>query len=145
MSHPFWLVLVALVSGLLWITEKVHALTPEEVLKLKAAGVSEETIQMMLQYEFENNISQEKIEQGYTTDHMGTWKLKDGRTITSTGKRQLPLHYPTEYPPPSPYAPFLSPYIVMPPTRGWRSTPSLESPASSREPTQVPSPSESPY
>jgi hypothetical protein len=114
MSHPFWLVLVALVLTLLGINGEVCALTPEEVLKLKAAGVSEETIQLMLRNESENKVSADKLEQGYATDLMGTWKLRDGRTITSTGKRQLPLHYPTEYPPPSPYAPYVYPYIDFP-------------------------------
>jgi hypothetical protein len=117
MSHPFWLVLFAFVFSLLGINREACALTPEEVLKLKAAGVSEETIQLMLRNESENKISTDKLEQGYATDHMGTWKLRDGRTITSTGKRQLPLHYPTEYPPPSPYVPYVYPYVNIPPPK----------------------------
>lgn len=94
------------------------ALTPEEILKLKKAGVSEKTIQMMLEQERDRQIPPNMTEQGYATDHPGTWKLQDGRTITSTGKRQLPLHYPTEYPPPAPYAPDISPYIFTPPRSG---------------------------
>lgn len=87
------------------------ALTPEEVLQLKKAGVSEKTIQMMLEQERDRQVPPSMTEQGYATGHPGTWKLQDGRTITSTGKRQLPLHYPTEYPPPAPYAPEITPYI----------------------------------
>ena len=124
MSSLFWLALAVFASSLLWINGAVHALTPEEVLKLKAAGVSEETLQMMLRNDRENKISADKLEQGYATDHMGTWKLKDGRTITSTGKRRLPLHYPTDYPPPSPYAPYIYPHIGLPAGETWqRSTP----------------------
>jgi len=111
------LVLVTLVFGLLGLNGATYALSPEEVLKLKAAGVSEETIQLMLRSESEHKVSADKLEQGYATDHMGTWKLRDGRTITSTGKRQLPLHYPTEYPPPSPYAPYVYPYVNVPPPK----------------------------
>jgi hypothetical protein len=102
---------------------RAAALTPEEVLKLKAAGVSDETIQLMIKQEREQRVPPAMVEQGYATDRMGTWKLKDGRTITSTGKRQLPLHYPTEYPPPSPYLPNIYPYVVTPPIDGWRTAP----------------------
>lgn len=94
------------------------ALTPAELLKLKEAGVSEETIQMMLQNEAESRISSDQVEQGYATDHMGSWRLRDGRTIHSTGKRQLPLDYPTEYPTPPPYAPYADPHIILSPDAG---------------------------
>ena len=120
MSALAWLALIVLVANLPWATSPVLALTPEEVLKLKAAGVSEETLQLMLQNEKEDKIPEDMREQGYATDHMGTWKLKDGRTITATGKRQLPLHYPTEYPPPSPYAPYIYPHIGFPLDGEWR-------------------------
>lgn len=122
MSRPLWLVLIALIFGLLGTEGEPYALTLEEVLKLKAAGVSEETIQLMLRNESEKNVSADKLEQGYATDHMGTWKLRDGRTITSTGKRQLPLHYPTEYPLPSPYAPYVYPHVNIPSGKPWRRT-----------------------
>ncbi len=94
------------------------ALTPAEVLKLKEAGVSEETIQMMLQNEAESRISSDQVEQGYATDHMGSWQLRDGRTIHSTGKRRLSLDYPTEYPTPPPYAPYADPHIILSPGAG---------------------------
>lgn len=120
MSYLSWLVLCSLVIIFIVVNGEAQALTPEEVLKLKASGVSEETIQLMLQNEKESKISVDKLEQGYATEHMGTWKLRDGRTITSTGKRQRPLHYPTEYPPPAPYAPYIYPYVNIPAENAWR-------------------------
>ncbi len=123
MSRSIWPVLFCLVSLLVFSANITFALTPEEVLKLKKAGVSEETIQMMLEQEHERQVPPNMIEQDYATDRPGTWKLKDGRTITSTGKRQLPLHYPTDYPPPAPYSPDISPYILTPPLSGWRLAP----------------------
>lgn len=126
MSHSLWLALAAFISSLCLLSDAAHALTPEEVLRLKAAGVSEDTIQLLLRNERESRLSSEKLEQGYATDHMGTWKLRDGRTISSTGKRQLPLHYPTEYPPASEYAPHIYPDIDVPSRRIWRrSSPAL--------------------
>ena len=113
--HNIWLVQFSLIAALFLGANAAFSLTPEEVLKLKAAGVSEPTIQLMLQKEQEDKISSRTLEQGYATEHMGTWKLQDGRTITSTGKRQLPLDYPTAYPPDSPYAPNIYPYVVSPP------------------------------
>jgi hypothetical protein len=115
MSRPVLLVLTSAFIVSLLYGAAGFALTPEEVLKLKAAGVSDETIQLMLQKEQDDKVSTGAVEQGYATDHMGTWKLQDGRTIHSTGKRQLPLGYPTEYPPPSPYSPQIYPYVVVPP------------------------------
>ncbi len=99
------------------------ALTPAEVLKLKDAGVSEETIQMMLQNEAESRISSDQVEQGYATDHMGSWQLRDGRTIHSPGKRQLPLDYPTQYPTPPPYAPYADTHIILSPGAGGHGQP----------------------
>jgi hypothetical protein len=116
--HTIWLVQFSLIAALFLGASAAFSLTPEEVLKLKAAGVSETTIQLMLQKEPEDKIPSRTLEQGYATEHMGTWKLQDGRTITSTGKRQLPLDYPTAYPPDSPYAPNIYPYVVSPPPEG---------------------------
>jgi hypothetical protein len=96
----------------------------------------------MLRNESENKVSADKLEQGYATDHIGTWKLRDGRTITSTGKRQLPLHYPTEYPPPSPYAPYVYPYVSIPPGKAWRRSSPV--PSHLPETQENPSPSPSP-
>jgi hypothetical protein len=118
----------------------VVALTPEEVLKLKKAGVSDETIQLMLEQEHDRRIPSDMVEQGYATDRIGTWKLYDGRTITSTGKRQLPLHYPTEYPPSAPYTPNVYPYVVTPPINGWSTAPSSpSSPKGAGAPSRTPS------
>ncbi len=73
---------------------------------------------MMLQNEAESRISSDLVEHGYATDHMGSWQLRDGRTIHSTGKRRLPLDYPTEYPTPPPYAPYADPHIILSPGAG---------------------------
>jgi hypothetical protein len=136
MSHFIWLALVSLLTVNVFVPVPCSALTPEEVLKLKAAGVSEETIQLMLQKEPEDKVSSDMVQQGYATEHMGTWKLRDGRIIHSTGKRQLPLHFPTEYPPPPPYMPQLYPYVFLPPANIQQSP----VPAQSQQPPQEPSP-----
>lgn len=115
MSRTVVLALIAVLTVVLGSRSAGLALTAEEVLKLKAAGVSDETIQMMLQKELDDKLPPNAVEQGYATEHQGTWQLRDGRTLHSTGKRQLPLHYPTEYPPSPPYAPPIYPYITLPP------------------------------
>ncbi len=118
MPYRFYtLVIISLILTFFCISSTL-ALTSAEVLKLKEAGVSEETIQMMLQNEAESRISSGQVEQGYATDHMGSWQLRDGRTIHSTGKRQLPLDYPTQYPTPPPYAPYADPHIILSPGAG---------------------------
>ena len=147
MSWCVWLVLAALSTIDLFFSPSGFALTPEEVLKLKAAGVSDETIQLMIQKEQEDKVPAEMRQQGYATDQMGTWKLKDGRTIHSTGKRQRPLHFPTEYPPPPPYLPQISPYVFFPPNSSPPPPISPERQQSPREPVpQTPPPlAPSPY
>ncbi len=110
-------VIISLMLTAFW-ASVAFTLTPTEVLKLKEAGLSEETIQMMLQNEAESRISSDQVEQGYATDHMGSWQLRDGRMIHSTGKRRLPLDYPTEYPTPPPYAPYADPHIILSPGAG---------------------------
>ena len=52
-----------------------YALTVEEILSLKKAGVSEETIQMLLEREREDKAMALRA---------GTWKLPDGRVVYST-------------------------------------------------------------
>src|SRR5581483_399731 len=138
MNKMIWLVQLLGIGVLASWGSASFALTPEEILKLKAAGVSEETIQLLLQKEQEEQIPASTVEQGYATDHMGAWKLKDGRTITSTGKRRLPLHYPTDYPPPSPYMPYMYPYVTAPSVQDWRSTAPPVSHAERREPIPPP-------
>ena len=105
MCVPFWL-------------SAVFALSPAEVLKLKQSGVSEATIQMMLENEAAGRVPSDKIEQSYATDGIGSWQLRDGRTIHSTGDRRLPLDFPTNYPTPAPYSPYADPYIFVTPEAG---------------------------
>ncbi len=70
-----------------------YSLTVEEILALKKAGVGDETIQMLLEQEYEERSAAE---------HLGTWTTLDGRVIRSTGKRHRPLSssevYPGQYP-----------------------------------------------
>lgn len=68
-----------------------RALTAEEVLQLKQAGVSDETIQKMLDDE-----SQKRQQDGppnaamqdqkFANDNIGSWTTSDGRVVLSTGK-----------------------------------------------------------
>lgn len=63
----------------------VWALTVEEVLSLKKAGVGDETIQRLLEHEHEDK---------FVAEHLGSWTTPDGRMIRSTGKRRWPLTPP---------------------------------------------------
>jgi hypothetical protein len=65
------------------------ALTVEEIIALKKAGVSEETIQMLLERE-------EKAME----IRAGTWKLRDGRTVYSNegAAPPAPQYGPEAYP-----------------------------------------------
>lgn len=65
-----------------------YALTVEEILALKKAGVSDETIQRLLEQEHEDKA---------VAEHLGTWTTPDGRVIRSTGKRQWSLSPPDLY------------------------------------------------
>ena len=56
-------------------TSPAYSLTVEEILALKKAGVSEETIQMLLEREREDKAMALRA---------GTWKLPDGRVVYST-------------------------------------------------------------
>ena len=58
-----------------WLVSPSFALTVEEILSLKKAGVSEETLQMLLEREREDKL---------TAQRAGTWKLGDGRTFYTT-------------------------------------------------------------
>ena len=62
--------LVLLSSGV-----PVYSLTLEEILTLKKAGVTDKTIQLILQQE------REEI---FTAERLGIWTTRDGRTIRST-------------------------------------------------------------
>jgi len=76
------------------------ALTVAEILALKKNGVSEETLQMLLDRE---------IEEKAMALRAGTWKLRDGRTVYST--EGLPE---VEVPPPSAYVPCIYPEVNVP-------------------------------
>jgi hypothetical protein len=82
-----------LLSLLLWPASAARALTAEEVLQMKQAGVSDETIQQML--ENERLKDQQKVDDApgaameqdkFANDHIGTWTTSDGRVVLSTGK-----------------------------------------------------------
>jgi hypothetical protein len=70
-------------------------LTAEQVLELRRAGVSDETIQKMLE---QGQTSGSTLpgplqQQAEATSHIGSWNLPDGTRILSTGKSDLPNHY----------------------------------------------------
>jgi hypothetical protein len=140
MSLLLWLVQFSFVCLLVLHTDFVFALTPEEVLKLKAAGVSEETIQMMLKKEQDAQIPAAMREQGYATEHMGTWELPNGHTITSTGKRRQPPPYSTAYPYQTPYAPDIYPYLAVPAPGGHHPFPPSSSHPTPHQPHTPPAP-----
>jgi hypothetical protein len=58
-----------------------YSLTVEEILSLKKAGVSEETIQMLLEREREDRAMALRA---------GTWKTGDGRVVYSTEGNATP-------------------------------------------------------
>jgi len=117
---------------------RAGALTADEVLKLKQAGVSDETIQQMLDNERAQQdaanaragATQQMQEQSYAADHIGTHELGDGTVVLSTGKADpqqdvfdptvpnsnantQPMSvYPYVFPggPPGPPAPVLGPH-----------------------------------
>jgi hypothetical protein len=74
MMKTFFSVLLFL-TGLGWVSLPAYALTVEEILSLKKAGVSEETIQMLLEREREDRAIALRA---------GTWKTGDGRVVYST-------------------------------------------------------------
>jgi hypothetical protein len=67
------------------VAQPAYSLTVEEILALKKAGVSEETLQMLLEREREERLMAQRV---------GTWKLADGRTVYTT--EGAPSHS-TEY------------------------------------------------
>ncbi|MCS6927395.1 MAG: hypothetical protein NZ578_16005 [Candidatus Binatia bacterium] len=79
-----------------------QALTVEQVLALKKAGVSDETIQRLLEHAREDKLIAEQL---------GTWTTQSGRVIRSTGKRRWPLTPPELHQGQYPIGiyPFLSP------------------------------------
>jgi hypothetical protein len=75
------------------------ALTVAEVLALKKAGVSEETLQMLIERERDEKIMALRA---------GTWKLSDGRTVYATEGLPSPDGEPQAY------APCITPVIDVP-------------------------------
>lgn len=97
---------------LLFLPAPAQALTADEVLKLRAAGVSDETIQKMLDSEKDSaaGVPQNMVDQEYATRHQGSWNLPDGSVVLSTGKSQQPGFDPT-IPQSNPYPISVYPYV----------------------------------
>lgn len=79
---------VAMISWLLMGLVGTHALTVDEIIKLKQAGLSDATIQM-------------RIDRDGTAKAAGTWKTKDGWFVHTTETREPPyvyLEYQPAYP-----------------------------------------------
>lgn len=85
---------------ILLIASEAAGLTVAEILALKKAGVSEETLQMLIEREREDKAMALRA---------GTWKLSDGRTVYST--EGLPE---AEIPPPAAYVPCIYPEVNVP-------------------------------
>ncbi len=71
------------------------ALTADEVLRLRQSGVSDETIQKMLDQERSEKaeIPAAMVQQEYAQKHIGTWTTSDGSVVLSTGQSTNPDHY----------------------------------------------------
>jgi hypothetical protein len=93
------LLVAAMMAGALLAlsVEVAIGLTPDEVLKLRAAGVSDETIQKMIdaQSAQPQGVPQSMVEQDYASHHIGTWNMPDGSVVLSTGKDRQPGFDPT--------------------------------------------------
>jgi len=86
--------LYAVATALTLVTSAADGLTVAEILALKKAGVSEETLQMLLERERDEKIMALRA---------GTWKLSDGRTVYSTEglpnpEGEPPVYMPCIYP-----------------------------------------------
>lgn len=85
--------LLCFVSSSVMMTAGVSALTIDDIIKLKKAGVSDETIQMLINQEQERSLEAKKPS-AESNKTMGTWEVKDpdGRqaTIYTTGVGQDP-------------------------------------------------------
>lgn len=86
-------VLWSLPAILLCGASAARALTAEEIVQLKDAGVSDDTIQDMLQNErlkeqqkAQNAPSAAMEQDKFANDHIGSWTTSDGRVVLSTGK-----------------------------------------------------------
>lgn len=71
-----------------------ESLTAEQVLELRKAGVSDETIQKMLdQGSSAGSLPGPLQQQAEATSHIGSWDLPDGTRVLSTGKSDMPNHF----------------------------------------------------
>lgn len=82
------------VTALLLLATAADALTVAEILALKKAGVSDETLQMLIERERDEKIMVLRA---------GTWKLSDGRTVYATeglpnADAEPPVYMPCIYP-----------------------------------------------
>jgi len=93
----------AVATTLLLLASAADALTVAEILALKKAGVSDETLQMLIERERDEKIMALRA---------GTWKLSDGRTVYMTEG----LPNPDAEAPPA-YVPCITPVIDVPPRR----------------------------
>lgn len=90
---------LTLASLLLAVPAFGGTLTADQVLELRKSGVSDETIQKMLENEKQamkdkqaDRVPDSMVEQSYANEHIGTWETKDGRRVYSTGKGDYPNH-----------------------------------------------------
>jgi hypothetical protein len=86
-------VLWSLPALLLCSATTARALTAEEVLQLRDAGVSDDMIQDMIknerlkdQQKAQNAPSAAMEQDKFANDHIGSWTTSDGRVVLSTGK-----------------------------------------------------------
>lgn len=71
-----------------------ESLTAEQVLELRKAGVSDATIQKMLdQGSSAGSLPGPLQQQAEATSHIGSWDLPDGTRVLSTGKSDMPNHF----------------------------------------------------
>ena len=73
-----------LFAGLFFVFSKADALTVDEIIKLKQAGVSDETIQLLIARDSNNRPS-------------STWKTKDGWIVHSTEMGGSRLYFDRAY------------------------------------------------
>jgi hypothetical protein len=92
------LVIAVAATVLAWAFDPARGLTADEVLKLRAAGVSNETIQKMIDSESAQQPApppSDVVSEDYASHHIGTWDTPDGNVVLSTGKDRQPGFDPT--------------------------------------------------
>ncbi len=95
MRTPAFLLLIAMLATPSW----AGTLTADQVLELRKSGVSDATIQKMLDNDSQamkdkqaDRVPDSMVEQSYANEHIGSWTTKDGRRVFSTGKGDYPNH-----------------------------------------------------